>query len=243
MISHHHHHAPVQPHHNHNPPPASSSASSAFRNYPFLTGEEFAEACHHLDRRYCKATLGPLRRRWRLRVCRALNTGVAGPGGGGFVLGPEYSTYLQIVRPLMEGGADGCGRGEEEELARCLDGLSVGDGGGDRDGGPGPGRVGMEMEIDDGVGDGDGEMVRAEEADREQVRSVCVHLYGFGFGRDAIAVFFACKRPCLMILIQFSDGRAQRRPRPGRPCDRGRGQVRDTPPPDIPGALPVVQPT
>lgn len=63
-----------------------------FTNYPYLTGEEFAEACHHLERRYCQATLGPIRRRWKLRVCTALNTS--------FSLGPEYSTYIQIIRPL-----------------------------------------------------------------------------------------------------------------------------------------------
>ena len=68
-----------------------------FRKYPLLTGEEFAEVCHHLDRRYRQATLGPLRTQWKLNVWAALNTS--------FSLGPEYNTYIQIVRPL-EGELD-----------------------------------------------------------------------------------------------------------------------------------------
>lgn len=83
--------------------------SSEFRNYPFLTGEEFAEVCHHLDRRYCQATLGPVRRQWKLRVCSALNTS--------FALGREYSTYIQIIRPL-EGELD------DGNLSKFLDNLS-----------------------------------------------------------------------------------------------------------------------
>jgi ubiquitin-like-conjugating enzyme ATG10 len=89
------------------------SFSSEFRNYPFLTGEEFAEVCHHLDRRYCHATLGPLRRQWKMRVCTALNTS--------FSLGPEYNTYLQIVRPL-EGELDDGG------LSAYLENFSFGGG-------------------------------------------------------------------------------------------------------------------
>ncbi|KAK0657324.1 hypothetical protein B0T16DRAFT_316121 [Cercophora newfieldiana] len=92
------------------------SSSSDFKNYPLLTGEEFAEICHHLDRRYCQATLGPLRRQWRLRVCTALNTS--------FSLGPEYNTYLQIVRPL-EGELD------DGDLSSCLENFSFGGGFGD----------------------------------------------------------------------------------------------------------------
>ncbi|VBB72143.1 Putative protein of unknown function [Podospora comata] len=83
--------------------------SSGFQNYPFLTGEEFAEACHHLDRRYCQATLGPVRRKWKLRTCNALNTA--------FGLGPEYNTYVQIVRPL-EGELD------DGDLSNIFDSLS-----------------------------------------------------------------------------------------------------------------------
>lgn len=83
--------------------------SSEFQNYPFLTGEEFAEACHHLDRRYCQATLGPVRRKWKLRTCNVLNTA--------FGLGPEYNTYVQIVRPL-EGELD------DGDLSNIFDSLS-----------------------------------------------------------------------------------------------------------------------
>ena len=87
-------------------------SSSDFKNYPFLTGEEFTEVCHHLDRRYCQAKLGALRRQWRLRVCTALNMS--------FSLGPEYNTYLQIVRPL-EGELD------DGDLSTCLENFSFGE--------------------------------------------------------------------------------------------------------------------
>lgn len=110
--------------------------SSGFQNYPFLTGEEFAEVCHRLDRRYCQATLGPVRRQWKLSVCSALNTS--------FAMGPEYSTYLQIVRPLD-------GELDDGDLSLHLDRLSV-----RRD----PEGMGMEMEME-----ADEEMVATEEAD------------------------------------------------------------------------------
>ncbi|KAK9439076.1 autophagy-related protein Atg10 [Metarhizium brunneum] len=61
-------------------------------NYPFINPEEFAEACHHLDSQYCRATLGPLRKRWKLKVCTALDLAFSTEGG--------YTTYIQIVRPL-----------------------------------------------------------------------------------------------------------------------------------------------
>ena len=41
-------------------------------NFPSLTVDEFEEACHHLDRKYRRATLGMLRMRWKLRVRTAL---------------------------------------------------------------------------------------------------------------------------------------------------------------------------
>ncbi|EXV02803.1 hypothetical protein X797_003925 [Metarhizium robertsii] len=61
-------------------------------NYPFINPEEFAEACHHLDSQYCRATLGPLRKRWKLKVCTALDLAFSTELG--------YTTYIQIVRPL-----------------------------------------------------------------------------------------------------------------------------------------------
>jgi ubiquitin-like-conjugating enzyme ATG10 len=84
--------------------------TSEFENYPFLTSEEFAEACHHLDRRYCQATLGPVRRQWKLRLCWALNTTSLNPGA-------EYDTYLQIIRPLD-------GELDDGDLSAVLEGFS-----------------------------------------------------------------------------------------------------------------------
>ncbi|KAK7422600.1 E2-like conjugating enzyme atg10 [Neonectria magnoliae] len=62
-------------------------------NYPSLSPEEFTEACHHLERQYCRAALGPERARWKLRACTALNTDFSFDGG--------YTTYVQIRRPLQ----------------------------------------------------------------------------------------------------------------------------------------------
>jgi len=106
-----------------------------FKNYPFLTGEEFSEACHHLDRRYCQARLGPVRRQWRLHVCTAFNTS--------FSLGLEYNTYLQIVRPL-HAELDDAG------LSSCLESFSFG----------GDGSTDQDMDVE-----GDRDMIAAEEAD------------------------------------------------------------------------------
>lgn len=66
--------------------------SSDFAHFPHLTKDEFAEVCHLFDRRYTQATLGPLRRRWQLRVVSALAMAFD------FDSGP--STYVQIIRPL-----------------------------------------------------------------------------------------------------------------------------------------------
>ncbi|KZZ97664.1 hypothetical protein AAL_03628 [Moelleriella libera RCEF 2490] len=63
------------------------------KNYPFLSPEEYSEACHHLDRLYRVAQLGPLRGRWRLRLCTALDSPLAVDG--------QYTTYIQIIRPLV----------------------------------------------------------------------------------------------------------------------------------------------
>ncbi|KAH7163160.1 hypothetical protein B0J13DRAFT_31064 [Dactylonectria estremocensis] len=62
-------------------------------NYPSLNPEEFSEACHHLERQYCRAELGPARIRWKLRLCTALDTTFCFEGG--------CTTYVQIRRPLQ----------------------------------------------------------------------------------------------------------------------------------------------
>ncbi|KAF6836869.1 autophagy-like protein 3 [Colletotrichum plurivorum] len=90
----------------------------SFKNFPSLSPEEFAEVCHHFDSQYRRATLGPLRRRWKLNVCTAFYSS--------FAAGPEQTTYLQIIRPL-EATLD-CG-----DLSSVLDKFSFGDGNGERD--------------------------------------------------------------------------------------------------------------
>ncbi len=99
------------------PPTAAAAAKkgAGFRDYPFLTHEEFAEVCHEFDRIYRQATLGPLRRRWRVSVCAAFNTSFAtGPGS-------EYTTYLQITRPLENSAGP-----HDDELSGQLGRFSFG---------------------------------------------------------------------------------------------------------------------
>ncbi|KAI1130412.1 hypothetical protein F5Y10DRAFT_118460 [Nemania abortiva] len=87
-------------------PPAEATTSmevdvhnrSTYRCYPFLTDEEFAEVCHYLDAKYCQATLGPLRKEWRLNVHTALDTSAASLA--------DSVTYLQITKPLEKNEAD-----------------------------------------------------------------------------------------------------------------------------------------
>lgn len=64
------------------------------KEFPFLSPEEFSGACHRFESRYCRATLGPMRKKWKLRLCTSLDLTYATSGG--------YTTYLQIIRPLEE---------------------------------------------------------------------------------------------------------------------------------------------
>lgn len=116
---------------------ATSNQASEFENYPFLTTEEFAEVCHQLDRKYCQATLGPLRRQWKLRVNQALIMA--------FTPLAEYSTYVQIIRPLD-------GEVVDDDLLAQLDSLSFG----------GAGDAGADsMEADQQMLDEDNDTVRS----------------------------------------------------------------------------------
>jgi ubiquitin-like-conjugating enzyme ATG10 len=83
-----------------------------FQDYPNLTQNEFSEACHHLEGRYCRATLGPLRRRWKLRACTALDRN--------FSFESEYTTYVQIIRPLESSGSE-----KDDELSLDLGKFSI----------------------------------------------------------------------------------------------------------------------
>ncbi|KPM43840.1 hypothetical protein AK830_g2697 [Neonectria ditissima] len=78
-------------------------------NYPSLSPEEFTEACHHLERQYCGAALGPERARWKLRTCTALSTD--------FFFRTGYTTYVQIRRPLQTDL-------DHDDLSLDLDGFS-----------------------------------------------------------------------------------------------------------------------
>ncbi|KAF5021836.1 hypothetical protein F66182_6129 [Fusarium sp. NRRL 66182] len=84
----------------------------SIKNFPSLDPEEFSEACHHLDRQYCQASLGPERARWKLRVCNALCTD--------FAFGGSFTTYIQIRRPLQLDLDHG-------DLSLDLDGFSFDD--------------------------------------------------------------------------------------------------------------------
>ncbi|GAP90515.2 putative ubiquitin-like-conjugating enzyme ATG10 [Rosellinia necatrix] len=83
---------------------------SAYKCYPFLTNEEFAEVCHYLDAKYCQATLGSLRKQWRLNVHTALDTSATSRA--------DLVTFLQITKPFENNKTD-------EELARSLSNVAL----------------------------------------------------------------------------------------------------------------------
>ena len=85
------------------------SKASEFKDYPSLSKEEFSEVCHHFDRRYRQATLGSVRRQWKLNICTALDTS--------FALDADYTTYVQIIRPLQ-------GELDHGDLSTHLDSFS-----------------------------------------------------------------------------------------------------------------------
>jgi ubiquitin-like-conjugating enzyme ATG10 len=118
---------------------ASHRNRDTYQCYPYLTQEEFTEVCHHLDNKYCQATLGPIRKQWRLRVHTALDMS--------FAADSDYTTFLQITRPLDDTASlddlesflnnfsmnevDGGSRGtadtmeiDESDQVRCLSGSS-----------------------------------------------------------------------------------------------------------------------
>jgi ubiquitin-like-conjugating enzyme ATG10 len=78
-------------------------------NFPSLTGEEFEEACHHLDSRYRRAALGPLRQQWKLRLQTALDATLS------FQDMPR--TIVEITRPLQHQ--------EDEDLDLRLGDLAI----------------------------------------------------------------------------------------------------------------------
>ncbi|ROW01646.1 hypothetical protein VSDG_02276 [Cytospora chrysosperma] len=134
-----------------------------FKNYPHVDPEEFAEVCHHLARRYTQANLGPIRRQWKLRVCRALDTA--------FVSSIDYTTYVQIIRPI-EGELD------DGDLSRFLDNFSFGG------------------ESKDTAGTEDHEMVEAEESDLAVVHKT-QKLPDFGYVTYEIHLHPTYQAPCL----------------------------------------------
>lgn len=75
-----------------------------YRQWPFLTEEEFELACAFLDRRYCRASLGPARKNLKLSMGRTATTG---------------SCYVEIIR-LIHPPKD------DDDLLLALGNLSSG---------------------------------------------------------------------------------------------------------------------
>ena len=98
-------------------PPSSThhKRGEEFRDYPFLTHDEFTEVCHDFDRIYRQATLGPLRRKWRASVNVAFNTSFAAGDR-------DFTTFFQISRPL-----ENTAKQHDDELSGVLDKFSFGD--------------------------------------------------------------------------------------------------------------------
>ncbi|KAL6886517.1 hypothetical protein HDV57DRAFT_391839 [Trichoderma longibrachiatum] len=82
------------------------------KDFPFLSPEEFSEICHHFDSQYCRATLGPMRKKWKLRVCTSLDLTYSTSSG--------YTTYIQIIRPLEE-------TVDPDDISLDLGGFSISD--------------------------------------------------------------------------------------------------------------------
>lgn len=75
-----------------------------YRQWPFLTEEEFELACAFLDRRYIRAELGPARKNLKLRMARTATTGL---------------NYIEIIRLLQPPPDD-------DDLLFALNNLSTG---------------------------------------------------------------------------------------------------------------------
>lgn len=75
-----------------------------YRQWPFLTEEEFELACAFLDRRYIRAELGPARKNLKLRMARTATTGF---------------NYIEIIRLLQPPPDD-------DDLLFALNNLSTG---------------------------------------------------------------------------------------------------------------------
>lgn len=84
-----------------------SEHHSEYRQWPFLTEEEFELACAFFDQRYVQATLGPTRQNFKVRSQRTVTTG---------------QSYIEILR-LVQLPED------EDELVLAL--ANLGKGGGD----------------------------------------------------------------------------------------------------------------
>ncbi|KAI0436018.1 hypothetical protein F4803DRAFT_257815 [Xylaria telfairii] len=102
----------------HQPAQTSTSMAAGVHNrstyqcYPFLTNEEFAEVCHYLDVKYCQATLGPLRKQWRLNLHTALATSATTHS--------DLVTFLQITKPFEANEVD-------DQLASHLSNVALGE--------------------------------------------------------------------------------------------------------------------
>lgn len=77
-----------------------------YRQWPFLTEEEFNLACAFLDQRYIRAQLGPTRKIFKVNSRRTATTG---------------GLYIEILRILQLSN-------DEDELSLALAKLSGGDG-------------------------------------------------------------------------------------------------------------------
>lgn len=75
-----------------------------YRQWPFLTGEEFEVACAYFDKRYIQAKLGPTRKVFKISLQRTLTTGACS---------------VEIIRLLQLPG-------DEEDLIRQLEKLGGG---------------------------------------------------------------------------------------------------------------------
>ncbi|KAI1435020.1 hypothetical protein GGR50DRAFT_350844 [Xylaria sp. CBS 124048] len=154
---------------------ANSNKRAAFKAYPHLTRNEFAEVCHYLDAKYCQAPLGNLRSKWRLNVHTALATGATSRA--------QLATFLQITVPIDNSEV-------EVQLAKRLHDVNL------RDPAPPP-RRSRRLATKQPTTEADQMMIDSEEADKEVLRYSSRATFQSGYVVYEIHLHPTYQAPCL----------------------------------------------
>lgn len=100
---------------------------SDFRQWPFLTQDEFELACAFFDQKYVNAKLGPTRKIFKLHVRRALSTGASYVEILRMLQLPEEDNDLSLALARLGGGEDDKPGMDVDTMAVDEDADQVGD--------------------------------------------------------------------------------------------------------------------